>query len=261
MQTPSEWSDGDADVALCRAALYAALALGFGPPTSETVERLTHPEAADALADAGRVLEARTAAAGVAAAAATLARPQTTVGQLAAAHRCLFGHTARGEVPAYETEYGDEALFQQPQELGDLAGFMHAFGLALRPEAHERIDHVSCECEFLAFLACKEAYAISCGDEAMRAATIRATTLFLRDHIGRFAPAFARQLRRADPHGVYGALAQLLLALVLADCQRAGVPTGPEGLGLRPDPATCAAPMGCGSAAEDGGCGAPAEAE
>ncbi len=253
MPTPSE--QRETDIALCRAALYTALALGFRPPTQETRDRLTTPEAAQALAEAARVLDTCRGACGLAAGAAALAQPNADVEQLAAAHRRLFGHTARGEVPAYETEYGNEALFQQPQELGDLAGFMRAFGLVVRPEAHERIDHVSCECEFLAFLACKEAYAIDTGDAEMCAATRRATVLFLRDHTGRFAPAFARRLARADAGGLYGALGNLLHALVAADGARLHVATGAASLGLRPDPATCAVPMGCEAAADGAGCG------
>jgi TorA maturation chaperone TorD len=328
MPTPSEDARCDVDLALCRATLWSALALGFRGPTDETVERLTRADAAGALAEAARLLDAPVAAAhqlegvdtselsldtaaekmrpatdepwdkgsppfqggvrgGFGAArqqpppspllgkegvrkgskvghreggpllephVITLARPRATVEQLGAEHRRLFGHTARGEVPPYETEYGNEALFQQPQELGDLAGFMRAFGLTLRAEAHERIDHVSCECEFLAFLACKEAYATEHGDEQMRTATLRATQLFLRDHVGRFAPALARRLETADRAGFYGALGRLLLAFVEAECARYGIPVGPQALGLRPDPAACAAPMGC-AAAESGTCG------
>jgi TorA maturation chaperone TorD len=276
MPTPSE-PPFSGDVALCRATLYAALALGFRPPSAETLERLTNLDAADALTDAARVIDATTSgfspdpsgagqgdgnegAAGlhtISACAAVLARPEARIETLAAQFRRLFGHTARGEVPPYETEYGNEALFQQPQELSDLAGFMRAFGLVLRREAHERIDHVSCECEFVAFLACKEAYAIDKGDVEMLAATQRATTLFLRDHLGRFAPAFGRRLARADVGGVYGALAALLLVLVESDRRRLGIAVGPENLGLRPDPASCAAPMGCASDG-DGGCPAGA---
>ena len=248
----------DADLHLCRAVFYSALALGFRPPTTETIERLTGAASTDALADAAGVVEAAWRIRGLADAARALARPAADVERLGAAYLRLFGHTARGEVPAYETEYGDEALFQQPQELGDLAGFMRAFGLALRPEMHERVDHVSCESEFVAFLAAKNAYAIMHDDDDMRAATTRATRLFLRDHLGRFAPTFARRLLRADPDGLYGGLARLLMAFVTADCRHAGVASGADGLGLRPDPATCAAPMGCGTGAEDGGCGTPA---
>lgn len=241
------------DLALCRATLYAALALGFRPPTAETLERLTHPEAAAAVADAARVLEPQDAGV-LAACAAALARPDADLEQLLAEYRRLFGHTARGEVPAYETEYGEEALFQQPQEMGDLAGFMRAFGLTLRHDAHERIDHVSCECEFFSFLACKEAYAIEHRDEEMRAATVHAGTLFLRDHLGRFAPAFTRRIERADAAGFYARLGRLLGAFVEVECRRLNVPTGPVLLNLRPDPVT-SAPMGCDPQAE-GGCGA-----
>lgn len=259
MPTPSE-TGASTDLPLCRATVYAALALGFRPPTAETLVRLTSSEAAGALADAARMLEAGAGASGLSQRAAALARPELDLETLGGVHRRLFGHTARGEVPAYETEYGAEALFQQPQELGDLAGFLRAFGLTLRPEARERIDHVSCECEFLAFLACKEAYAIEHNDQEMLTGTVRAGMLFLRDHLARFAPAFGRQLVRHDPAGFYGALGELLLALVQLDCERLGVPTGSELLGLRPDPATVAVPLGCQSADEAAGADSEAEA-
>ncbi len=235
--------------------MYAALALGFRPPTTETLERLMSPDAAAALTDAARIIDSVTemkdADPSLTTLAAALARPYIALDTLRAEHRHLFGHTARGEVPPYETEYGAEALFQQPQELSDLAGFMRAFGLVVRAEAHERVDHVSCECEFVSFLAWKEAYAITVGDPEMHAATVRALTLFVRDHLGRFVPAFARHLQRADGAGAYGALAALLVALVDADGRRLGIARGSQYLGLRPDPATCAAPMGC---AAEGDC-------
>lgn len=231
----------ETDAALARGTLYVALALGFRPPTLETVTHVASPEAADALAAAAAVLDAK-----LVARAAALGRCGSDLDRLAAAHRRLFGHTARGEVPAYETEYGNEALFQQPQELSDLAGFAAAFGLTLRAGVHERIDHVSCECEFLAFLAYKEAYALNVGDLAMAETATRASALFLRDHLGRLAPTFARRVAEADTVGFHRALAELLLALVERECRRLGVPLGSEALGLRPDPAAVAAPLGCG---------------
>jgi DMSO reductase family type II enzyme chaperone len=242
------------DVALCRATLYSALALGFQAPTEETRLRLASARAVAALALAAKRIDAGGDAV-LAALIPALAEGRSELAHLIASHRRLFGHTVRGEVPAYETEYGDEALFQQPQELSDLGGFMQAFGLRLRPDAHERVDHVSCECEFAAFLAFKEAYARSNGDSEMFAATHRATALFLRDHLGRFAPAFTRLLRRADPDSFYGRLAELLAALVASDCRRFAVPVGSELLSLRPDPTTNA-PMGCDP--ESQGCGAGA---
>ena len=252
MPTPSD--DAAADIALCRATLYGALALGFRPPTAETIERLVSAAGAAALADAARLLDAHAGVPGLAACAAALHCPEPALELLAHEYRRLFGHTARGAVPAYETEYGCEALFQQPQELGDLAGFLRAFGLTLLPAARERVDHVSCECEFLSFLAWKEAYALHAGDGPMREATEHAARLFLRDHLGRFVPAFCVRLVREQPHRFYGALGELLRVLTQRDCERLGVPSGLESLGLRPDPATVSVPRGCGAEADCGAC-------
>jgi DMSO reductase family type II enzyme chaperone len=236
----------DIGLALCRSALYEALALGFRPPTRETVARLASAEGALALSDAAAVVAEGLAGHGLA-----LAGPEgaSDLEALDASYRRLFGHTARGPVSPYETEYGQDALFQQPQEMGDLAGFLRAFGLALRPEAHERIDHVSCECEFLAFLCRKEAYALNQGDEAMAGEARRAGRLFLRDHFGRFGPTFARRLTREDRGGFYGALGAFCLAFLASECLRLRVPPGSEFLQLRAVDFDDA-PMACGTGSE-----------
>jgi putative dimethyl sulfoxide reductase chaperone len=165
---------------------------------------------------------------------------------LTEAHQQLFGHTARGGVPPYETEYGAEALFQQPQEMGDLMGFYNAFGLTVNIEARERPDHVSSECEFLSFLALKEAYALEHEEAAMLAETRKAERLFLRDHLGRFLPAFAKKISREASEGLYGSLGQLAYDFIALECARFGVPTGPQNLTLRPADDEHV-PIACGS--------------
>lgn len=234
------------DLALCRSALYEALALGFRPPTQETVTRLASAGGALALSDAAAVVDE-----GLAGRVLALAGPEgsSDLEAMAVSYRRLFGHTARGPVSPYETEYGQDALFQQPQEMGDLGGFLKAFGLALRADAHERIDHVSCECEFLAFLARKEAYALTREDEAMAGETQRAGRLFLRDHLGHFGPTFARKLTREDRGGFYGALGEFCLAFLVAECARLRVPPGSEFLQLRTVDFDDA-PMACGTGSE-----------
>jgi DMSO reductase family type II enzyme chaperone len=238
----------EVDLALCRSILYEALALGFRPPTAETVERLVSPTAVQALADAVAVLDsARNTD------FATLARrfPGSPVPPsleaLMASHRRLFGHTARGGVPPYETEYGEDSLFQPPQEMSDVAGFYRAFGLVLRPSERERIDHISSECEFMLFLARKEAYALVQSDASMLEETRRANRLFLRHHLGRWAPAFGQRVARLDPGGFYGAVGELLVVFVTQECAQAGVPAGPELLRLR-SKSLGDAPMACGPA-------------
>jgi DMSO reductase family type II enzyme chaperone len=236
----------EADLALCRSALYEALALGFRPPTAETVARLASAEGAAALADAASVVDAAwgTHLAHLVRRLAMQGPP--SIHCLAADHRRLFGHTARGTVPPYETEYGEDSVFLPAQEMSDLAGFFRAFGLRLDPAGHERIDHISCECEFLLFLARKEAVAGESADEAMGDECRRAARLFLRDHLARFGPAVGKKLAREDPGGFYGALGELCAAFVTAECARAGVPAGPEVVRLR-SASGGDAPMACGT--------------
>ena len=236
-----------ADLALCRSALYEALALGFRAPSQETVARLASPEGIAALADAAAVLDAEWGS-DLASDVYRLAGSSDREA-LEASFRRLFGHTARGSVPPYETEYGEDSLFQPMQEMSDLAAFCRAFGLVLNPEAHERIDHISCECEFLLVLARKEAYALERDDPAMWDATQRAVRLFLRDHLGRWAPTFGRKLSREDQGGFFGALGALCVDFVTRECVRVGVAAGPEFLRLR-SVSSGDAPMACGPSAE-----------
>jgi len=229
--------------ALCRGALYSALALGFGPPDGEVWDRLAGRTGVVALG----WLFAETGLAGPEMDEVLRILEQTTPS--VEAHGRIFGHTARGPVPPFETEYGADTLFHQPQELSDLSGFLNAFGLRLQASEHERVDHVRCECEFMAFLAMKEAYAVEHGDDAMLGETRKAGRLFLRDHLGRFTAAFTQRLLREDPAGFYGALARILRAFVEAECRRADVDPGDEALGLRLAAPEDSAPMLCGSSA------------
>ena len=231
-----------ADVALGRSALYEALALGFRPPTAETVARLATGEAVGALADAAAVLDLAWRSA-LAAEVGRLPAP-TDLATLRAGFRRLFGHTARGLVPPYETEYGEDSPFLPAHEMGDLSGFYRAFGLALRRDAHERPDHVSCECEFMLVLARREVYALDRGDAAAAEATRQAARLFLREHLGRWAPAFGQRLRREDLDGFYGALGALGGAFLVAECAAMGVSPGPATLRLR-SASVGNAPMAC----------------
>jgi putative dimethyl sulfoxide reductase chaperone len=239
----------DIDLALCRATLYSALALGFRPPSEAGIARLATPDNTAALADAATILDP-TAELNLLAGVAALAKAACSgVSALASSYLALFGHTARGSVPPYETEYGNEALFQQPQELSDLMGFYHAFGLTMKLGEYERPDHVSCECEFLSFLALKEAYALEHQQSEMLEETRKAQRLFLKDHLGRFLPTFAQQLSREDRSGFYNQLGKLCLRLVTEESARLNVTLGGINLPLRAADDD-RVPMACGSGTE-----------
>ncbi len=239
----------EVDLALCRSTLYSAVALGFRPPSEETLVRLVSREGAEALADAAAVLDTDSESELVRAASALAKTEAATVSELTSFFNRLFGHTAHGPVPPYETEYGTETPFQQPYELGDLTGFYRAFGLTLNPNEHERADHVSCECEFLSFLAIKEAYALEQADVPMLEETRKATRLFLHNHLGRFLVAFVRKLAREDQNGFYSTLGNLCSTFVTQECTRLGIPLGPKSLSLR-QVTSDSVPMGCGDGAD-----------
>lgn len=240
-------SDLDFSQALSRATLYSALAVGFRVLDKEGTDRILSKKGIDILALAAGIVDDTAA---LAATALSLSKTAgSSIASLTTSHQRIFGHTARGPVCPYETEYGAEALFQQPQQLGDLAGFYKAFGLTLNTSQHERLDHVSCECEFMAFLALKEAYAIEHDDPGMLEDTRKAARLFLRDHLGRFGLAFARRLAREDQGGFYGTLGDLCFAFLNLECNRVGLAAGPLDLSLRPA-TDDRVPMACGSGAE-----------
>jgi DMSO reductase family type II enzyme chaperone len=244
-------STSDVDRAYCRAALYSALALGFQAPTEATLTRLMSAESQASLTRAATLLYGARAKPIIAAIDALPPWTAQAKTDLPAQYHHLFGHNARGQVSPYETEYGNEALFQQPQELGDLMGFYHAFGLTVKAQAHERADHISCEYEFMMFLALKEAYALEHRDPEMAQETRRAEELFLRDRLGRFLPAFVVQIEQAEADGFYRRLGDLSRCFVSAEAERLQVSLGAANLGLRPAEDN-QVPMACGNGADCG---------
>lgn len=155
----------------------------------------------------------------------------------AAAYLACFGHTVRGDCPMNEIEYGDikaDPLFQ-PHRLSDLGAFFAAFGLELVPDPGQRIDHISIELEFMSVLAAKEAYAIEHQFDEDHIDLLRdAQKKFMREHLGRWTPAFARRLARMAQGTGLGALACFLGEFVRLECARWNLAPGSEDLLLRP---------------------------
>ncbi|MBI4659840.1 MAG: molecular chaperone TorD family protein [Verrucomicrobia bacterium] len=155
----------------------------------------------------------------------------------AADYIASFSHAARGSCPLNEIEYGDlkaDPLFQ-PHRLADLAAFYRAFGLEISEDAGERQDHICIELEFMSVLAAKEAFALEQQTGRVELAVCRQTQReFLREHLGRWTPAFARRLSSAVGSSTLGALAGFTHEFIAAECRNAGVPAGSEELLLRP---------------------------
>ncbi|MCZ6779926.1 MAG: molecular chaperone TorD family protein [Acidobacteria bacterium] len=267
--TPSEPGSGaggnvatswEVDACLARGVLYGALALGLRPPTGESRKRLLSARAGSVLRRAATLVDPDPGGRDLTAAAERLAGLQAEdLEALQILYQRVFGHTARGLVCPFETEYGVQGLFRQPQELADISGYYLAFGLRPRSGAGERGDHAACECEFMDFLNRKEAYALEQGDGPMSETTRKAYRGFVRDHLGRFGRVFAGRLMRADSNGLFGALGALLHALLGLEAARLELPVGREMLELRstaPDrvPMACGGGEDAGDTSEENGC-------
>ncbi len=222
---------------MARSFLYRFLAQAYEDPTEQAWASMTASSCQNLLESAVCTLTA--AAPSLAETAAGLRsqlRPELFEPFLAC-YLAAFGHAARGRCPLNEIEYGDikaDPLFQ-PHRLADLAAFYRAFGLDVAEDADERHDHICLELEFMCVLAAKEAYALEHQLDLEDLSLCRdAQKRFLREHLGRWTPAFARRLARMVGDTPLGALANLTRVFVEAECARFGIAPGSEDLLLRP---------------------------
>src|SRR3990172_587908 len=127
----------------------------------------------------------------------------------------------------YETQYGAGHVFQQAQQLADIAGFYLAFGLEVAEGVGERADHISLELEFMQALTFREAYARTHHGPGEVDLLREAQRSFLRDHLARWLPVLAR-LVRPRTEGFYRYLADLAGSFVAADAAALGLPAAEE---------------------------------
>lgn len=252
--------------ALCRSALSGALSLAFHHPTAEILAVLSSEKTRVGILQAASLLDEQ---GGNPEPIATDSLPEDrplnlvskaeswlgsssslSLDELLSAHGRLFGHTARGLVCAYETEYGQEGLFQQPAQLANLTGIYGLFGLKVRQVERERPDHISCELEFLEFLLKKQAYALEHRDESMEKETRKATRLFLKEHLGRFGRAFGAQMKKHDREGFMGKAGDFTFEFLTVECHRLDLEPGLMQLPLR-STAEDQVPMACGGGESD----------
>lgn len=138
-------------------------------------------------------------------------------------HVRVFGHTLSEECSPYDTQYGEPHIFQQAHILADIAGYYRAFGLEVSDWAKERLDHISIELEFMAFLAYKEAFALTAHGEEPARICREAQRRFLNDHLGRWGPAFTRRLEAEAGGGFYRTLAQVTGKFLAFEADALGV--------------------------------------
>ena len=232
------------DLAIARSFIHRFLAKAYEDPTLEGWVWLSDVGTLESLRAATGVVAATRQSAAIQADAlkdslqalsAALCRDAAT--GIRDAYIATFGQAARGGCPLNEIEYGDikaDPLFQ-PHRLADLAAFYRAFGLEVAEDAGERHDHICLELEFMCVLAAKEAYALEHQLDTDQLAQCRdAQKKFLREHLGRWTPAFTRRLAATTNEPTLQALANFTRAFIESECGRFGVNPGSEELSLRP---------------------------
>lgn len=190
-----------------RAAVYSLLAAGFGVPGEERMFQLK-----SRLLPAVAVIGLPAPLDGlVATLPATLPRE---IERFRDDHMALFPPIASRDAPGYETAYRGDDIFQQADLLADIAGFYKAHGLRAGGSERERPDHITVELEFMAVLAKKTVHALR--GESFEDAEIchDMSALFLRDHLGCWAPGFGRRVAAMTASPWYRNLGELLAAWV-----------------------------------------------
>jgi DMSO reductase family type II enzyme chaperone len=221
-------------IALARSHLYRFFSLALSYP-DEGWQALWRQGIAERARHSARLLSRQQAdGGGLAAALEALFRGGAVApgDDLQAAYRRLFGHTLAADCALYELLYRGGDIFQQAHALADIAGWYRAFGLAIAPEAKERVDHIGVELEFMYVLTHKEAHALARGATDRAQLCVETQIGFLLEHLGRWGPLFARRLRQQAPPGFYAALAAALEAFFALELQRFGlspVPLAPPG--------------------------------
>jgi TorA maturation chaperone TorD len=196
-----------------RAALWAWAARGFSYPSDRLVRALREPAEREGLATAADAADP-TGGLTVAlrAAWAALDRPEACEVGLAEEHTFLFGRHVR--VPPYESSYVLEPGTDRSTHLAEVGGLYAAFGLTISAAHPDMPDHLGAECELLAVLLAKEAYALEQGWSSRAKLTRRARRKLLVDHLQRWLPAFSERLAKHHRRAFYPALAALVLGLL-----------------------------------------------
>jgi DMSO reductase family type II enzyme chaperone len=223
----------EVDQAVGRSAVYGLLAWAFAYPERGTTQTAAPAMELAALPDT------------IATSARVLVEVMPPAPEREAAFTELFTHSSSRDCPVHETAYTAYEIFQQTQQMADIAGFYAAFGVETGAGG-ERPDHISVELEFMQYLALKEAYARQHLGVARVRQCRRAQRLFLQEHLGGWGPAFGRRLEALDASGWYGRAGRLLAAWLEQDCRSlnavpAFVVDGPRLAWPEPDDGECGA--------------------
>ena len=232
MKSTSEAAGFDLAMNMARQSLYRFAALSLVDPRAGSWEQLTglrdDPLLPEAAALIRNLPQAQPAELGMGECPIEMLDPRLVLDSLPDSEHALntqfettFGLLVSSPCPPYETEYIDSKFtFQRSNSLADISGFYQAFGLTITDRHPERPDHVVLELEFMASLLQLERQAAnqdSVRREEHQQVCRDAETLFLKEHLAWWVPAFAKLLSHEGRGGFYEAVGAFLGALIPAE--------------------------------------------
>jgi putative dimethyl sulfoxide reductase chaperone len=208
--------DGEVVEAAGRAVMYSLLSAGSAVPSRDRWSLLTSK-----LIPAALVIDLPDPLAELSADLASVL--PADVDAFRDAHMTLFPPITSSDAPGYETAYRGDGIFQQTALLADIAGFYRAHGLRAGGTERERLDHITVELEFMAVLMRKIVASLQAGEFANAEICSEMAILFLRDHLGCWAPAYGRRVTTVSTSDWYRSLGALLTAWVELELDSEGV--------------------------------------
>lgn len=199
------------DRALVRSSIYGVLSKAFMYPTESLVDSLQM--CTDAFADGERMnlldADMQESLSAFLTALEQWCSPQCRE-TLEAEYNRLFAHLGSAQSPPYETEYGYDNVFQKAEAMADIAGFYAAYGLEPAATNAERVDFLSTELEFMAYVTMHEAYAREHNEAAHFDVCRDTQRKFLAEHLGRWVALFVQILLRSTANSFYTSAGKLM---------------------------------------------------
>ena len=122
------------------------------------------------------------------------------------------------EAPPHETFYLDSSGQFRGWMAAELTGIYAENGLAISPALNEMPDHLAVELEFMSHL-CATAHS---GNSDMIDAAIESQGTFLRQHLAKWFPKFAKQVKEAEPQRYYGAVVEATFVFLRSELASLG---------------------------------------
>ena len=122
------------------------------------------------------------------------------------------------QAPPHETFYLDSSGQFRGWMAAELTRIYAENGLAISPALNEMPDHLAVELEFMSHL-CATAHS---GNSDMIDAAIESQGTFLRQHLAKWFPKFAKQVKEAEPQHHYGAVVEATFVFLRSELASLG---------------------------------------